>query len=374
MSAVKKSTRHTTQKNATSSVQKEELPVAVAQKIKWWKKTAVFFVRAWHWRQDLQLRTPHQSFRWTRRRDYVRSLELPGYIAFTTYVWRTLWRYRDAFVWMILIYALLSGLLVGLASQSIYTQLADLLRTTGGEVFQGNVGQLGQAGLLLAAAMTGGINPDLSDSQQLIGGLLALLIWLTTVWLLRAYMAGSKPKFRDGLYNAGAPIVPTILVSLVLLLQLIPVAIAAIGISAAMPTGLVSQGIEAMLFWVVVLLLVLLSLYWATSTLLALIIVTLPGVYPLSALKTASELVVGRRLRIVLRVVWLLFITSLLWIVVMLPTILFDAWLKGVLPATQWLPIVPIMLLVVSAASVVWAAGYTYLLYRKVVDDGAAPA
>lgn len=374
MTTTKKSTRQAAKKSATPPVLQEATRIDSAPKANWAKRLGAPFKRTWQWRKSLQPRTPHKSFRWTRRRDYERSLELPGYIAFTAYVWRTLWHHRDTFVWMVLAYALMSGLLVGFASQSTYSQLGELLRSTGGDIFQGNIGQLSQAGVLLAAAMSGGINPDLTDTQQFMSGLLVLLAWLTTVWLLRAYLAGSKPKLRDGLYNAGAPIVPTVIISLILVLQLIPVAIAAIGVSAAMPTGLVSEGIEAMLFWAVVVMLILLSLYWMVSTLFALVVVTLPGVYPLNALRSANELVVGRRLRIVLRVLWLLFVTALFWVAVMLPVILFDAWLKGILPAIQWLPMVPVSLLVVTAASVVWIASYTYLLYRKVVDNDAAPA
>jgi hypothetical protein len=58
----------------------------------------------------------------------------------------------------------------------------------------------------------------------------------------------------------------------------------------------------------------------------------------------------------------------------MVPVILFDAWLKGVLPALEWLPLVPVALLALSSLTVIWAASYVYLLYRKVVDDDAKPA
>lgn len=326
------------------------------------------------WRKSLRPRTPHRSFRRTYRRDYVRSLEMPGYIAFTAYVWRTLWQYRVTFAALVCVYVLMSSVMVGLASQSTYTQLSEMIRSTSGELFAGNIGKIGEASTLLLVGLTGGISPDLSESQQLISGLLVLMAWLTTVWLLRAFMAGHKPSLRDGLYNSGAPFIPTLLLSIFLLIQLVPAALAAIGVSAAMPTGLVNEGVEAMLFWTVVLLLMVLSLYWVTSTLIALVVVTLPGMYPLRALKTAHELVVGRRLRIVLRIVWLAGVTLLAWGVTLIPVIIFDAWIKGLWEAIQWLPIVPIALLVVSSASMVWVASYVYLLYRKVVDDDAAPA
>jgi hypothetical protein len=273
-----------------------------------------------------------------------------------------------------LAYALFSGLMVGIASQSTYTQLGGLLRTTSGDIFKGNIGQVSEAGVLLMASLSGGLNPNLTEGQQILGGLLVIMVWLTTVWLLRAFLAGRRPGLRDGLYNAGAPIIPTILVSLMLVVQLIPIAIAAIGVSAATSSGLLSGGVEAMLFWVVVFLLTLLSLYWVTSTLIALVVVTLPGMYPMQALKTAGELVVGRRFRILLRMLWMVVASMLLFVLIMIPVILFDAWLKGLLPALDWLPLVPLSLLVVSSMTIVWSASYVYLLYRKVVDDDASPA
>ncbi len=326
------------------------------------------------WIRSLQAESPHRSFRRTRRRDYVRPLELPGYMAFGAEVWRTLWRHKVTFGLLIGTYATTGGMLVGLASQSTYTQLGELLRTTGGDVFNGNFGRLGEAGLLLIAGLSGGLNPNISETQQLLAGLLVVMVWLTTVWLLRAFLAGNRPNLRDGLYNAGAPIIPTILVSLFLIVQLIPAALVPIGLYAALATDaeLLSGGVEAMLFWAVASLLLLLSLYWITSTLIALVIVTLPGMYPLKAVKTAGDLVRGRRSRILRRIAWLLVITALIFTLFMVYIIMFDAWLKGLLPALEWLPIVPVSLAIVSSSTVVWMASYVYLLYRKVVDNDAA--
>jgi hypothetical protein len=96
--------------------------------------------------------------------------------------------------------------------------------------------------------------------------------------------------------------------------------------------------------------------------------------YPMQAIKTAGDLVVGRRVRILLRIIWLLFIVALFWIVVMIPLILLDAWIKGIWSSIYWVPVIPILLLIMSSVSIVWVSSYLYLLYRKVVDDDAAPA
>jgi hypothetical protein len=319
-------------------------------------------------------RRPHRSFRRTRRRDYARSLKLPGYFAFTNYVRKTLWLHRKAFFLLALIYSILTLLMVGIASQDTYKTLTDTLRTTSGDLFVGAWGEISKAGLLYATALTGGLSQSLTDVQQVYAGVITLLTWLTSVWLLRNIMAGHKVKVRDGLYSAGAPILPTFMVTLLIIVQLLPLALALIGYSAASSTGLLAGGVEAMLFWIAAGLLAMLSLYWITSTVFALVIVTLPGMYPYQAIKTAGDLMVGRRLRILLRLLWAAFTVSIAWAVVMVPTILFDTWLKNIWSAVSWLPIVPVTLLGLSALTVIWVSSYVYLLYRKVVADDASPA
>lgn len=319
-------------------------------------------------------RRPHRSFIRTRRRDYVRTLTLPGYWSFTNEVRRLLWKHKKLFLWLAVVYSVLTIALVGMASQSTYTNLSDTLKTSGGDLFSGGWGKISQAGLLLLSGVTGNLTATPSAVQQVYAALLALLVWLTTVWLLRAILAGHKPRLRDGIYNAAAPLVATFLVALLLVVQLLPVAVAAIGYSAAVTSDLLSGGVEAMIFWAAAGLLTVLSLYWMMGTLFALIIVTLPGMYPMKAIRTAGDLVIGRRLRILSRLLWLMGTVAVAWIVVMVPIILMATWLYGIAPAINWLPIVPIALLLMGTLTVIWVAGYVYLFYRKVVDDDAAPA
>jgi hypothetical protein len=215
----------------------------------------------------------------------------------------------------------------------------------------------------------------MTDVQQVYAALIAILAWLTSVWLLRNILAGHKVKLRDGLYNAGSPILSTFLVALLLLVQMLPFALALIGYSAASATGLLAAGgVESMLFWIAAGLLTTLSLYLITSTIFALVIVTLPGMYPFQAIKTAGDLVVGRRLRILMRLLWLAAGVSIAWVIVMVPIILIDMWLKGVWSAITWVPTIPFTLLTLGALTIIWASSYVYLLYRKVVDDGTDPA
>lgn len=316
-------------------------------------------------------RRPHRSFQLTRRRDYRRSLTLPGYWSFTRSVWLLLWRNKRLFGLLAVWYIVLSGVVVGVASQDSYTQLSAAFKGAGQNVAGGDIGPLSQAAILYLSAISGGLNTQPDPAQQAYAGLLGLLTWLTIVWLLRALMAGQKPRLRDGIYSAGAPIMATFLVLVVVVVQALPIAIASIGYGAATSTGLLDGGVEAMLFWAVAALLVALSLYWMSSSLIALVIVTLPGMYPMRALRTAGDLVTGRRLRILLRLLWMVMIVVVVWTVVMIPVILFNGWLTSVVSGAAVVPVVPYLLLVMSALTMLFVASYVYALYRKVVDDDA---
>jgi len=311
----------------------------------------------------------HRSFRRSKRRDYVKELKLPGYIKFTTYVSKTVWSNRKIFILLGVVYAVITLLLVGLASQDLYNTMSSTITQTSGDLFGGGLGQVGKAGLLFLTTATGGISQNLTEAQQIYAGLILLLAWMTTVWLLRNILAGHKVKLRDGLYNAGAPIVSTFVVAIVFIVQLLPLGLALIAYSAASATGLLNGGVEAMLFWIAFGLLTLLSLYWITSTFFALVMVTLPGMYPIRAIKTANDLVLGRRFRLLLRLIWMFVMVLLIWTLVMIPIIMIDMWVKDAWSAISWFPTIPLLLLILSTITVVWVSSYVYLLYRKVVDD-----
>jgi hypothetical protein len=319
-------------------------------------------------------RRPHRSFKLTNRRDYKRSLKLPGFIAFTFFVNKTLWKHRNVFIPLVIFYAVLTAVFIGIGSQDTYLSLTTTLKDVSTEIFQGDLNQLGQAGLVFLSISTGGLTAAPTGAQQVYIIILGLLVWLTTVWLLRNLLAGHKVKMRDGLYSAGSPIISTLLVALALAVQLIPIGIAIVAYTAASAAGLLAGGVEAMLFWIAAILLGVMSIYWATSTFFALIIVTLPGTYPWRALRTAGDMVASRRLRILLRIVWMFVVVGLAGLVVIILIILLDTGLTNLWSAVSAVPIVPTVLMLFTVVSFIWIASYIYLLYRRVVDDDAKPA
>lgn len=318
------------------------------------------------------MRRPHRSFRRTRRRDYVRSLKLPGYWRFTGQVWLYLWRKKRIFGLLLLLYAITTLLLGGITNQETYQQISDLVNKSVGEITQGAWGSVGQAGILLASAFLtpGSVQAD----QQVYLVLCGVMLWLTTVWLLRDMMAGRNPRLRDGLYSAGSPVVASIIVLLIGVLQLIPLGIVALVYTGLSSVGLLAEGFGMMIFGALAFTVATLSLYWMTPTFMALVIVTLPGMYPLRAMKAAGDIVVGRRLRILYRVLWMMLITIVVWAAVMIPVILLDTGVKNIWPAIKGVPIVPVFAAVMGSFTAIWVASYIYILYRRIVDDDASPA
>lgn len=344
------------------------MPTSSKKKTSIASKTVGFFGMLKHRYQNFLMRRPHRSFRLTRRRDYVRPLQLPGNISFTFEVTRTLLRFKVTFLLLAVVYIALFLLLVGMQSQDTYSSLSAALKETGGQLFSGDWGAVNQAGILFISIASLGAGAQATEAQQIFSVLIFLLMWLTTVWLLRHFLAGKKVTLRDGLYNAGAPLFAMAVLAVVIVIQLLPVAIAFIAYSAAAASGLLAGGAVAMLFWVGAALLVILSLYWVTSSLFAMIIITLPGTRPFDAIKAAGDIMIGRRIKILLRWVWMALMLTLFWAVIMIPIILLDMWSKSTWPAIQWVPIVPMSIVCMAAVTTVWSSAYVYLLYRKVVD------
>lgn len=319
-------------------------------------------------------RRPHRSFKRSIHRDYVRSLKLPGYFAFTKEVFSLLKEHARLFLSLIVVFSIISSLLVGFASQDTFRTLGETLDETSQSFFSGAAGEVGKAGLLLVTSLNGTLSTESTDIQQVYGIFILLLIWLTTVWLLRAIFSGQRPTLRQGIYSSGAPIVATFLILLVMLLQTIPAALATIAYSAALTTDFLSNPLISIVFFFVALLLILLSTYLLISTFFAMVVVTLPGMYPWKAIRTAGDMVVGRRLRILFRIVWMLMLIALSWIIVMIPMILLSNWLQSTVSQIAWIPFIPVLLVVMSTATTVLAGTYVYVLYRKVLDDDSVPA
>ncbi len=311
----------------------------------------------------------HKTFKRSYREDYQRKTETPGLLSHAMTTFQLIFKHWKTFFALIAIMTVAYIVLVGLLSEDLYQQFQTSIDETSAGLAQGQIGNFAKAGLLLISTITtGGLDTGMGEVQTVFMIALFLIMWLVTIYLLRHFLAGGKPKLRDALYNALGPFISTLLVFVVIFIQAIPLMLVAITYSAAIMTDFLSTPFYALVYFIFAALMVLLSVYLLSSSLVALVAVTAPGVYPMAALMNASDLMAGRRTRLILRLLYLLFVVAIIYLVAMLPIILIDLWLKNIWTWLAGWPIVPLALLIVTCFVFIYATTYLYRYYRWLLD------
>jgi len=312
-------------------------------------------------RNHLYTRTdknPHHAFRLTRPKLYVTSGDVRAAWRLQVESWRFIWKFKRILLSLGLLFAVLGYLLVGGISQFDYVAFKDASQ----QVADGDVGAMGTAVSLFGAALTGSLSAPPTDVQSFLSATLLIFFWLAIVWSARMLHADKEITIRDALYNSGTPIIPTLVLLTVIVVQLIPAAVGIFGYATILNGGWLNGGVESMVFAAVAVLLCLLSAYFLVSSITALIVVTLPGTYPWQALRTARGLVMNRRWGIVLRILMLALHVLIIWGVVLIPIFLIDNWLRF-----DWLPLVPIFVQALMGMTLVLTSVYIYKLYRSLL-------
>lgn len=322
-------------------------------------------LRAWGKKIYKKYKTsPHKTFRRSYREDYKRDIEVPGIMHHSAVTFRVIFKNWKLFLPLIVIAVVAAVAFIGLMNESTYQQFQTVLDQTTEQMEKGDIGVVAKSGLLLISTVTtGGLSSEASESGTVFAVLIFLILWLTTIFILRHRLAGRKIKLRDALYNAMTPLVSSFVVFVVAVIQCIPIFILIIVYSAAVQTEFLATPFYALIFFIFAALMILLSGYLLSSSLMAMVAVSAPGLYPIQALRTASELMMGRRVKFVLRLVGLIFVLAVTWVAVMLPLIVFDLFMKQ-FEWTHGVPFVPVCLLVMTCFTGVYISAYLYLYYR----------
>lgn len=311
---------------------------------------------------------PHRSFRRSYREDYQRETKVPGIMHHIFATFKIIFKNWKLFLPFLVIIVALNLILVGLMSESTYVQFQDILDETSAEVVGGDIGSVAKAGLLLISTITtGGLSGESSEAASVFTILLFLIVWLVTIFILRHRLAGHKIKLRDALYNAMTPLISTFLVLLVLAIQCIPILILIVVFSAAVQTEFLATPFYALVFFVFAAAMILLSGYLLSGSLMALVAVSAPGLYPVRALTTAADLMMGRRVRFILRIIALIVALVIVWVIIMVPLIMFDLFMKK-FEWTTGIPFVPICLLIMTCFTAIYVTAYFYLYYRWMLN------
>lgn len=281
------------------------------------------------------------------------SPRLPNVLRLTKTSAVVLWRSKKVLGGVILIYGLLNLMLVqGLAAATDVVSLKDQLN----QVFTGNFGQLASSFsifLVLVGSAGNGSSPT-AGAYQLILGLIASL---AIIWALRQIFAGTQIRIRDAYYNGMTPLIPFILVLLIIGVQLMPMLVGSTVYSIVMANGIAVHVIEQISWFALFIILTLTSLYMISSSLIALYIVTLQDMTPIKALRSAKNLVRGRRWEVMRKLLFLPFILLIVAAVIMLPIII------ALTPLAQW------AFFVLTMFSLLAIHTYMYTLYRELLNE-----
>jgi hypothetical protein len=265
----------------------------------------------------------------------------------------TLWTNRRLFLGITVVYGLLNLILVqGLASSIDVANLKHALDN----VFSGHASSI-TSSVTIFADLVGSAGNGSSQTAGAYQLFLALMSSLAVIWALRQIFTGHRLRVRDAYYKGMYPLVPFILVLIVIGLQLLPLIIGSALYSLVISNGIAIHLIEKTIFALIFALLAAASLYMISSSLFALYIVTLPDMAPLKALRSARQLVSKRRLKILLKILFLPVGLLIVAAIIMLPILV---WLT---PLAQWIFFLLTMLALVAAHA------YMYTLYRELLNE-----
>jgi len=184
-------------------------------------------------------------------------------------------------------------------------------------------------------------------------GILFVLVSLMIVWSLRQIFAKKKVSILDSFYSSTSQLVPYLVVLFVLILETLPLALA-----TAIMYAITSPNIEVwglIIFGVICAGLALATFYLLIAGVLATYIVLLPGMRPLTALRSANDLVKFRRWQILQRILFVTLFIALAMGVIMIPLIVY----AHVMVAPTFYAL--------AVLAVLFAHTYLYSLYRSAI-------
>ncbi len=165
----------------------------------------------------------HHSFKRSYREDYERPLAAPGLVSHTFTTFKIIFHNWKLFGLLLFFTVFANVILVGVLSENSYKTLQESIDISAEYNGVGELGRFAKSAMLLVSSIsTGGLSTSLTDVQAVLLVFLVASLWLITTYYLRHLLAGNKPRFRDGLYNALSPLISVFAVFLVMFVHLIP--------------------------------------------------------------------------------------------------------------------------------------------------------
>lgn len=246
--------------------------------------------------------------------------KLPAVWVLMFRAWQQLNTQRRVFLGITIVYGLLMLIFVrGLSGGLDAVELkANVLG-----FFEGGGANLGSS-LAVFGVLVGSASSTNGDLAALYQTVILVVMSLTYIWAFRQTSANPKQRVRvkEAFYNACQPIIQFIIVLFAITLQLLPLGLGNILFGYVIIGGFAATPIEKALWYILIALLMLLTIYMVSSSFFALFVVTLPGTKPMQALKAARELVRYRRWNVMRKIFVLPIVFLLLLALITLPSIL----------------------------------------------------
>lgn len=303
-------------------------------------------------------RRQYASFRLSRSIRRPQQQKLPSSWALLREAYRLLLARKWFFLGVVAVYGVLQLVLVTGVLSSGTTEIRDALRGASTGFVDTLVTSLTLTTYI--ATTTGQAGTDQAAVYQFV---LVLIASLAIIWALRRVeslrgsklAAGEKLRVRDAYYKGMAPLVPFVLVLLVILLEFVPLLIGSWLYSAVIQGGVAVSLLEQILWGVFLSGFGVLTVYLVLSSIFALLIVTLPDMAPLQALRSSRGLVLHRRWELIRKFVVAAFVVIALLVLVVTP-------IAYLLPA-----IAPWLVYLLLIATLAFSLAYLYVIYRELL-------
>ncbi len=261
---------------------------------------------------------------------------------------------RVVFSKILIIYAFIYFLLVlGFSAPGSISSVSAGQKAYGGYLTKIE-SSLSSFGLLLNSSSSSS-NP----SSGVYGVFLFILLSLVLIWTIKKIDSKTPFKVKEAYYSSMGPFIPFVLILTLIAIELIPLSLAFVLYNYVIVGGIAVGFIEHTIWAIIMVLLALISFYFISSSIFALIITAYQNTTPMLALKTAKKLVKGMRLTVSLKIIFLFVLIFLLVAILTTVFILIAA------------PIAPWILQVMLLLSILFAYSYIIILYRDLVQNGS---
>ena len=153
------------------------------------------------------------------------------------------------------------------------------------------------------ASVVSSYRPSGSEQANILSSVLIVLFSLIYIWAIRALSMGKKIRARDAMYNGTTNLLPFMFMIAVLAIQLLPLTLATVAYNMGDNGLIFIYWYERTAALVSLGLIALLTLYFASNSIMALYACTIQGVYPIPVMRSTRDLVRFQRLRILVNMV-----------------------------------------------------------------------